>query len=172
MAEEQQDRIKDGEQDLNRIAEWKELTGQEQNNLLADLEKLSTKAAEDLSGLRVLVNQEYTIQSSLQDLKNRVQKIGQQRLQEKLKEEQEEAKKAGQKKITRQLKSRKQITSLSDLDQLIRELQQIRGELQYAHEFELNFDFNDDTTGESVIWHLIKAPVTVCRNLFRKPGRF
>ena len=97
MAEEQQDRIKDGEQDLNRISEWKELTGQEQNNLLADLETLVSEVAEDLSGLRILVNQEYTIQSSLQDLKT-AQKIGQQRLQEKLKEEQEEAKKAGQKK--------------------------------------------------------------------------
>lgn len=149
MAEEQQERIKDGEQDLNRIAEWKELTGQEQNNLLADLETLVSEAAEDLSGLRILVNQEYTIQSSLQDLKNRVQKIGQQRLQEKLKEEQEEAKKAGQKKITRQLKPRKQITSLGDLDELIRELQQIRGELQYAHEFELTFDFKENTTGEA-----------------------
>ncbi len=39
------------------------------------------------------MNQVYTIQSSLQDLKNRVQEIGQQHLQEKLKEEQEEAKK-------------------------------------------------------------------------------
>lgn len=148
MTEDQQDRIKDGEQDLNRIAEWKELTGQEQNNLLADLEKLVSEAAEDLTGLRTLVNQEYTIQSRLQDLKNRVQKIGQQRLQEKLKEEQEEVKKSGQKKITRQLKPRKQITTLSDLDQLIRELQQIRGELQYAHEFELTFDFKD-YTGEA-----------------------
>jgi hypothetical protein len=141
MGQEQQDRIKEAEQDLNRIAEWKELTSQEQNSLLADLETLRKPASEDLAGLRLLVNQEYTIQSQLQDLKTRVQKIGQQRLQEKLKEEQEEAKKAGQKKITRQLSPSKQITTLSDLDQLIRELQQMRGELQYAHEFELTFDF-------------------------------
>lgn len=146
MAEDQQDRIKDGEQDLNRIAEWKELTGQEQNNLLADLETLACEATEDLDGLRVLVNQEYIIQSRLQDLKASVQKRGQQRMQEKLKEEQEKAKKAGLKKITRQLKPQKQITTLDDLDELIRNLQQIRGELRYAHEFELIFDFKDKTT--------------------------
>ena len=148
MADEQKNRIKDCEKELSRIAEWKELTGQEQNSLLADLETLVSEATKDLSGLRVLVNQEYTIQSSLQDLKNRVQKIGQQRLQEKLKEEQEEAKKAGQKKITRQLKPRKQIISLNDLDELIQELQQIRGELQYAHEFELTFDFKENSPGK------------------------
>lgn len=148
MEDEQQQRIKEGEQDLNRIAEWKELTSQEQNNLLADLETLHCEASKDLTGLRMLVNQEYTIQSQLQDLKGRVQKIGQQRLQEKLEEEQEEAKKEGKKKIARHLEPKTKITTMSDLDQLIRELQQLRGELQYAHEFELTFDFKD-TTGDA-----------------------
>jgi hypothetical protein len=149
MEQEQQERIKDGEQDLNRIAEWKELTSQEQNNLLTDLENLKCTATDDLAGLRVLVNQEYSIQNQLQDLKLRVKQTGQQRLQQKLKEEQEEAKKTGQQKITRRLKPQRHITSISALDELIRELQQIRGELQYAHEFELTFDIKDnDDTGE------------------------
>ncbi|MFH2057895.1 MAG: BREX system P-loop protein BrxC [Pseudomonadota bacterium] len=150
MMGEQKERIKDGEQDLNRIAEWKELTGQEQNNLMADLENLGSCVSEDLSGLRFLVNQEYTIQSQMQTFKQNVQRIGQQRLQEKLKAEQEEAKKAGQQKIARRLNSRKCITSIIVLDELIRELQQIRQELQYAHEFELTLDIKEtDTQGEA-----------------------
>ena len=63
-----QQRITDAEQDLRRLSEWPELTQQEQNNLLADLEKLAVTASEDLTGLRLLVNQEYTIQSQVQDI--------------------------------------------------------------------------------------------------------
>ncbi|WP_277484618.1 BREX system P-loop protein BrxC [Catalinimonas alkaloidigena] len=148
MSEEQQNRIKDGEQELVRIDEWKELTAQEQNELLADVEALASDATEDLSGLRELVNQDYAIQSQLQDLKVRVQRIGHQRLQEKLKEEQEKAKKEG-KKIARHLNSQKRITKLEDLDELIRELQQIRGELQYANEFEVTFDIRENKTEEA-----------------------
>ena len=150
MKEEQQEQIKYGEQNLNIIGEWKELTDQEQNNILADLETLHIEASEDIFGLRNLVNQEYTIQSKQRDLKSRVQHLGQQRLQYKLKEEQEAAKKNGQQKITRHLNSQRRVSSLSELDGLIRELQQIRSELRYAHEFELTFNFKDNDNSEEV----------------------
>ncbi|MGX5914818.1 BREX system P-loop protein BrxC [Aliidiomarina sp. Khilg15.8] len=142
---EQIEHIKEAEQDLLRIAEWKELTQQEQNNLLGDLEKLTVTATEDLAGLRTLVNQEYSIQTQLQGLKNRIQRIGQQRLQDKLCEEQEKAIKEGKKKITRCLQPKKRITSMAELNQLINQLDQLRGELQYAHEFELEISLNDST---------------------------
>lgn len=148
MAEEQKSRIKGGEQDLMRIPEWRELTAQEQQNIFSDLEKLATEATEDLDGLKTLVNQEFTIQTNIQDFKDKVQKKGQERLQQKLKEEQEKASKEGQKKISRRLNPLKQITNLIDLDELIRELQQLRGELQYAHEFELTFDLNETNKEE------------------------
>lgn len=141
---EQVERIKEAEQDLLRIPEWKELTQQEQNNLLGDIEKLTVTATEDLAGLRILVNQQYSIQTQLQDLKNRIQRIGQQRLQEKLREEQEKAVKEGKKKITRSLQPKKRITSLAELNQLISDLEQLRGELKYAHEFELEISLNDN----------------------------
>jgi len=144
MQTEQQQRIKDAEQDLHRIAEWKELTQQEQNNLLADLEQLTVSASEDLAGLRTLVNQEYAIQSQVQDIKQRIQRIGQQRLQDKLREEQEAAVKEGKKKITRSLRPKQHITTMADLDQLITDLEQLRSELQYAHEFELTINLVSD----------------------------
>ncbi len=146
MGDEQKNRIKEAEKDLNRIPEWKELTGQEQDYMLADLESLSTEVCEDVVGLRNLVSQEYTIQGKLQDCKNRVEKKGRERLQEKLKQEQDKAKKEGKKKISRSLQPKAKITDLNDLDELIQRLQQIRGELQYAHEFELtlNLEANKD----------------------------
>jgi hypothetical protein len=149
MSEEQMDRLKDGEKDLNRIEEWKELTDQERKELLADVDRLKCSATEDLAGLRVLINQEYTIQSQLQDLKQRVGKIGQKRLQEKLKIEQEKARKSGQSKIIRKLESAKKINSINILDELIKELQRIRGELQYARDFELTIDIKENSKGEA-----------------------
>ena len=137
---EQQQRITEAEQDLRRLPEWAQLTQEVQNNVLADLEKLAVTASEDLNGLRTLVNQEYTIQSQVQDIKRRIQEIGQKRLQERLREEQEQAKIEGKKKISRTLNLKQKISSISDLDVLITELQQLRGELQYAHEFELFID--------------------------------
>lgn len=125
-----------------------ELTQQEQNNLLADLEKLTVTASEDLSGLRSLVNQEYAIQTQVQDIKQRIQRIGQQRLQDKLREEQEQGIKEGKKKISRTLSSKRQITSIADLEALIAELQQLRGELKYAHEFELSIKLNGSADGK------------------------
>ena len=149
MQTEQAQRIKDAEQDLVRIAEWKELTQQEQNNLLADLEMLTITASEDLAGLRLLVNQEYSIQSQLQDIKGRIERIGQQRLQDKLREEQEKAGKEGKKKITRTLQPKSHITNMADLNQLITQLEQLRGELQFAHEFELSISIDPSSDNPS-----------------------
>jgi hypothetical protein len=140
---EQQQRIKEAEHDLTRVAEWAELTQQEQHNLLADLEKLAVNAGADLQGLRTLVNQEYNIQTQVQQLKQRIQRLGQQRLQDKLREEQAAAAKEGKKKITRSVTAKKQITNIADLNQLISQLEQLRGELHYAHEFELEISLGD-----------------------------
>jgi gas vesicle protein len=148
LQNEQQQRITDAEQDLRRLAEWSELTQQEQNDLLADLEKLAVTASEDLTGVRLLVNQEYTIQSQAQDIKQRIQRIGQQRLQAKLREEQEKVIAEGKKKISRTLEPKPQITSIVELDALIAELQQLRGELRYAHEFELLIGPSDNHDSE------------------------
>jgi glutamate synthase domain-containing protein 2 len=72
-----------------------------------------------------------------------VQELGRQRLQDKIREEQEQPGQRGH-RITRQLQSKNRITSLEDLDQFIADLRQIRGELQYAHEFELTINLEDD----------------------------
>ena len=147
MQSEQGNRIKEAEQDLIRIAEWQYLNQQEQNTLLADLEKLTITAEEDLSGLQMLINQEFNIHSELQDMKTRVQQKGQQLLQEKLREEQEAAKQAEgtatPAKITRSLQPKKRITSLEELSLLINELQRLKGELALVHEFELEISLSE-----------------------------
>lgn len=148
MVREQEAQIKTYETDFYRIPEWKKLTRQEQDNLLADLEALRIEVVhEDLSELIGLVKQDFTIKQKVNELKTNIKKVGQQRLQEKVNEEQEEAKKTGT-IITRKMTTKKQITQISDLDELISKLQEFRSELQYAHEFELIFNVNENTLEE------------------------
>ncbi|MFP3409278.1 hypothetical protein SB757_32175, partial [Pseudomonas sp. SIMBA_065] len=61
-------------QEVTAIAEWQELTQQEQQTVFADLENLSISVSEDLIGLRKLVNQDYSIQNQLQEIKRNIKR--------------------------------------------------------------------------------------------------
>jgi hypothetical protein len=142
MQSDQADLIKVGEEDLSRLSEWTELTQEEQNTLLAELEKLSLKATKDLPGLRTLINQEYSIQTSLNQVKEKVRSLGQKRILEK----KEAAKQSGDKKVSRKLQSKGRITELKDLDELIHKLQQFRIEVEYSSEFDITIEVSNKVT--------------------------
>ncbi len=48
--------------------------------------------------------------------------------------------KEGSKTIKRRIKTRARITDLAELDTMIQDLQKVRGELKYAHSFELDVE--------------------------------
>ncbi len=137
----QAERLKEAEVDLQRVPEWVELTLQEQQELLGKLEGLTLQVQPDIAGLQALVNRDYEIHSQVQQLKQRIERLGRERLQERIKSEQQEKEQEGvqeAKTITRSFKARARITSLSDLDAMIQELQKLKSALKYAHAFELN----------------------------------
>lgn len=145
LQNEQAQRIKSAQEELDRLPEWVELTQQEQNALLGDLEALQIEASQDLASLQALVNQEYTINSQVQDVKHRIQKIGSERVREKVKAEQDKSAAEGKPQLMkRQFASKAKITSMDDLDVLIGELNKLRAELYYAHEFELVLNLKDE----------------------------
>ena len=139
MVTEQEKLIKDSRNDLSRIPEWKEMTSQEQNNILASIENLVRAVQDDIKGLKNLINQDYTIQNTLNEVKNNIILTGKKKIKERLKEEE----KGEKKKITRKLTPQRKITTLGDLDNLINKLNEIRGELQFANEFELTINIDD-----------------------------
>ena len=77
---EQKERIKSAEQDLKGLSEWSELTQEEQNNTLNQLDELRIEVESNLKGLQRLVNHEFDIQSSINDLKNGVTETGRDRI--------------------------------------------------------------------------------------------
>ncbi|MCP1675691.1 hypothetical protein J2T57_002841 [Natronocella acetinitrilica] len=146
MRESQQRRLRQAEQELQRVPEWPELTQQEQQELLASLDELVLDTEPDINGLRALVNRDYELQSAVTSLKERVEHVGRERQQQRVREEQEalEARcKESKPVLNRRLQTRAKIRSLDELDSVIRELQKLRGELKYAHAFELNLAIDD-----------------------------
>lgn len=140
----QAERLQEAEIELQRVPEWTELTQQEQQEQLARLEALALTVEPDLTGLKTLVNRELEIQSEVQTLKRRIEALGRERLRSQLQAEQEAIGiKAGPTTIQRQLKAPGRITTLNELDTMIRELQKLRSELSYAHAFELNVAIED-----------------------------
>lgn len=139
-------RIKETEVDLKRVPEWGKLTPQEQTELLGNLERLIVEVEPDLAGLTTMLNKDYELQSQVQSLKHRIERLGQQRIKEELEAEAPPPGGAHEPKATviRPLKARRQLTSLGDLDALITQLQQLRGELKYAHAFAVNLEVQDE----------------------------
>ena len=139
-------RIKDAEVDLKRVPEWSKLTQQEQTELLGSLERLLVEVAPDLAGLTIMLNKDYELQSQVQQLKHRIEQLGQQRIKDELEAETPTIGEAHEPKptVVRSIKARSKLTSLSDLDALITQLQQLRGELKYAHAFTLTLEAQDE----------------------------
>lgn len=141
-------RVKDAEVDLKRVPEWAKLTQQEQTELLGSLDRLVVQAPADLTGLTTTLNTDYELQSLVQTLKHRIEKLGQQRIKEELEAAQpkvvEGVAQEPRKPIAHKVTARRQITKLEDLDTLIANLQQVRGELKYAHAFDLSIELGDE----------------------------
>ena len=152
MQAQQQQRLRQAEQELTRVPEWSELTNQEQQELLGRLDGLVLEASLDIDGLKALVNRDYELQAELAALKEHIERVGRERQQERIREEQKELEEQQQelegcqenkKVLSRRFTTRPRITSLDTLDAMIRELQKLRGELEYAHAFELDVAFDE-----------------------------
>ena len=140
----QTERLKEAEIELPRVPEWTELTQQEQQEQLAKLEALALTVEPDLAGLKALVNREFEIQSEVQALKSRIENLGRERLRAQLQAEQDTiSEHEGKKTIRRQLKTSARITSMAELDAMISALKKLRGELHYAHAFELTIEIEE-----------------------------
>jgi hypothetical protein len=141
-------RIQESEVDLKRVPEWIKLTQQEQAELLGNLERLVVEVSPDLLGLTTMLNKDYELQSQVQSLKSRIERLGQQRIKDEIERAQAEVPPGEtpeiKQPIARSIKARNKITKLSDLDSLITDLQQVRGELKFAHAFALNIELQDE----------------------------
>jgi hypothetical protein len=141
MAQAQQERIRDGEQDLKRIPEWAELTQEAQNNALHQLVDLPLSASSDLAGLQRLISHEFDLSTRLEDLKQRIIREGRERQRQRVEEQKKkDVQDGGKAKATRSLPVPATLSTTAEIDDLIRRLQALRAELRYYDDFELRLE--------------------------------
>jgi hypothetical protein len=138
IANEQQETVRNAQKEVQGLYEWQELTREEQFQLLADIEKLSSiEAGSDLNGLKRLLSQYYTINNQVEILKGKVKELGRQRRAERMQEVKE-----GE-KIKRTVHVPLRMTSAAHLDNLIQQLQALKDELMLHPDIEITLEIKD-----------------------------
>lgn len=126
LSEQQKLRLKEGVEDLQRIPEWEELTQEERGNAVNRLDGLALAATQDLAGLKKLLARDYDINSTLEDLKRSIQRQGQERLRQRMEEERAKTDPEGPAKLSRSIAVPARMTSVADIDRLIKVLQEAK----------------------------------------------
>lgn len=138
IANEQQETVRIAQKEVQGLYEWQELTREEQFQLLADIEKLSSvETAADLNGLKRLLSQDYTINKQSEILKGKVKELGRQRRTERMQEVKE-----GE-KVKRTVHVPLHMTSAAHLDNLIQQLQALKDELMLHPDIEITLEIKD-----------------------------
>jgi hypothetical protein len=133
----QKETIKEAQQDLQRLPDWAELTQEEQSQSLSQLDDLVTDASNDLAGLKKLLSQEFVISSCVSDLKKHIEQLGQERRLQRIEEEKQKAEKAGKTKLTRTVTLPAAVTTATQLEELIQQLEALKTELAVYSEIEV-----------------------------------
>lgn len=126
MRQAQRQSLKDAEQTLSSLPEWQEFTPEEQRDTLRQLETLAVDAPRDLSGLKLLINQEFVLYATVQEAQQDIISTGQERVREKEKERRERAHTANAYIASVPIPAA--INTLKALNDLLRALEQVRAE--------------------------------------------
>jgi hypothetical protein len=129
---------------------WRELTQQEQQDELGQIEALAITTTPDLHGLQQLLRNEYRFQSQVQQRKQRIEQLGAEREagrvtaeNERVKMEREKLIREGRQTLQRTIRVPSRVTSQTQLDQLLNDLQQFKRELPLYTDFNLTLEVED-----------------------------
>jgi hypothetical protein len=139
MSDQQKLRLKEGIEDLQRIAEWGDLTQEERGNAVNRLDGLALVASQDLAGLKKLLARDYDINSTMEDLKRSIQRQGQDRRRSALEEERAKKGEQGPAKLSKSITVPSRMTSSVDIDALIQQLNEIKAQVGLYAEIEVIF---------------------------------
>jgi hypothetical protein len=143
LKEQQKQRLKEGAEDLQRLPEWAELTQEERGSLTGDLESLLLDAAPDLLGFRQLLARDYDINNNLSHLKESIRRQGQERQLQRIEEARAKSTEIGPIQLKRSVVLPASMTNAAQLDELIRQLQELRQQMALGAEIELSFTIQE-----------------------------
>ena len=140
MTEVQKLSIKEAGQDLRRLAEWTELTQEEQAIALGQLAELKIEVENNLEGLKRLITNEFNIYTSVQDIRKRIVAMGRERAREN--EAERRAKAREENTYLKTVFIPKSVASLKELNDLLKTLEQIRVDALKHEKVEIHFQLD------------------------------
>ncbi len=139
LSDQQQRRLKEGIEDLQRIPEWDELTQEECGNAVNRLDGLALDATPDLAGLKKLLARDYDINGTLEELKRSIQRQGQERLRQRIEEKRARYADKGPTKLITKVAVPAKLTTAADIDAVIQQLHEIKAQMGLYAEIEVSF---------------------------------
>lgn len=143
--------LKNAQEELPRSPGWEELSADESNALLGQLEQFNGSIEKNLSGIQQLLNRDYGITSTLRSLQASVKETAEKRrlLREQEKQQKQiKEKEAGEyvpKVFSRKLAVPKSLKAAQGIDALINQLQQLKQELDDYDELDITFELSDSS---------------------------
>lgn len=137
MKKSQKNGIKEAADELQRLPQWSELSHDEQSQVLNQIDGFTIESAEDLAGIKKLLNQSFDVQTQIADIRAGILKTARERQISRIEEERQEAKKDGQTKLSRSVLIPATISSAGDLEELIRSLQALKAEMAVYSDIEV-----------------------------------
>lgn len=130
----QKTRLEHAAQELQRVPGWDELTQEEHGNAVGSLDSLLIEVAQDLTGLKKLLAQDYDISSTVDRLKANIQAKGEERRHRREVEGVDE-----KAKLTKTIDIPVKVTEVDGLDSLIGQLTSVRSQVGHLRKFEVTF---------------------------------
>lgn len=140
LESEQEKRIEEAQNDITLQSGWSELTQDEKDTQLLKLENLAYSVAKDINGLQQLLTQEFNIQNQLATIKQAIDHKAQQKRAQRVADEKAKYEKEGKTKIERKLYIPRVMTQKGQLDEVIKQLIQLRGDLELNPAIEIHLD--------------------------------
>lgn len=140
MAEQQKQSLEHGVQSLQRLPEWQELTQEERGNTLAELDDVIVQTSQDLQGLKALLRGAFEFRATLDELTQSIQRQGQERIRQRAQQAQAALGVKDQPStLAKTIQLPATVTSAADLDSLLRQLNDIKAQVDYYAQLEVRF---------------------------------
>jgi len=146
LSTQQQQRIKEGTADLERLTDWQELTEEERNNVRSRLDDLLIEPTPDLAGLRQLLSRDYDLNTTLSEQKQRIGQQATERQRQRLEAERLATPTANDEplKIKELIRIPARVTNRAQLTQLLQRLQELELRLSGYGAIDIEIELQDE----------------------------
>jgi hypothetical protein len=146
LIEQQQQRIKEGAADLERLPDWQELTEEERNNVRSRLDDLLITPNPDLPGLRQLLSRDYDLNTTLSQQRQRIGQQAAERRRQRLEAERLAHPTANDEplKIKESIRIPARVTNRVQLAQLLKQLQELEQRLLGYAAIDIEIELQDE----------------------------